>query len=464
MAGTTRTSGFTALFLLGLLLGTMAGAYLSTRTQRAPAPSDDLEESLLYAPTAPIELKGMLPETARAACVVVAMPERLLDNPRKMDFYGRFIEEVTTTTPVVVLVNREEPGAISRITQEIARRCPPSSPARSRVSFQRAIIDSEWVRDYAPLFGAGSNGRLVLLDNMYRDVRSESATERMLLGAGLVKEPGRGMDSLSLSDFGHFWRRNDDAAPMYFNEIIHARSRQLPPLVRTPLQMSGGDLCFLGTDVMLTSTRTLEINGGDARSFVQHAKDYFGIKQVLFLRPLPRGMWHLDMFLKPGETGSLLLGQIEAVGSGSLQDSDLLQEEARKVLEWNCDLLRSQLPASRIVRVPMPPLMPATTSRRGKTETGVAELDDAVAAGELRLKPQSPLWYRSFVNSLVIRSSDGVVVLIPRFQGVTDMEPEVERAYREVWPDATLHFIDADVLTEDFGGIHCVSVVLPALD
>lgn len=274
------------------------------------------------------------------------------------------------------------------------------------------------------------------------------------------------MDSSSLSDFGHFWRRNDDAAPLYFNEIIHARSRQMPPLVRTPLQLSGGDLCFLGTDVMLTSTRTLEINGGDARTFVQHAKDYFGIKQVIFLRPLPRGMWHLDMFLKPGELGSLLLGQIEPVGSGSLQDSDLLQEEARQVLEWNCDLLRSQLPASRIVRVPMPmpPLLPATPGRTGQAATGVAQLDNAVAAGEITLKPQSPLWYRSFVNSLVIRDADGVVVLLPRFQGLTDMEPEVERAYRKIWPDATLHFIDADVLTEDFGGIHCVSVVLPALD
>ena len=65
-----------------------------------------------------------------------------------------------------------------------------------------------------------------------------------------------------------------------------------------------------------------------------------------------------------------------------------------------------------------------------------------------RLKPLSPLWFRSFVNSLVIRGADGVVVVLPRFQGLTDMEPAVERAYREIWPDATLHFIDADVLTE----------------
>ena len=455
----------------GLLLGGLTASLLWAWSGRGREHLQDPEMTLLYEPGPPVAIHSMVTELAPAACLVLAMPEEtVLGNVQKMQCFIQLVEAASACTRVVILVNRDEPDAIPRITAEIRRRGIIPDQSLKNISFQRALIDSEWVRDYGPVFALGKDRSLVLLDNMYRDLRSEAGTERTLGEAGLIKTAyaeaagqRTGHGPSLLDNFGHFWRRNDDAAPLYFNEIIHAEKRRFAPLVRTPLQLPGGDVCFTGDGTMITSTRTFEINGGDGLRFSRTVRDYFGIGRICYLRPLPRGMWHIDMIIRQGLDQCFMIGSLDqeaspVAGTGP----DLVRKEAAETLEWNFTQVQHFFPAARIIRVPMPPPLqqevPTPAAPTGSLE------ERTVNGATLRLKPLSPVFYRSYLNSVFINGANGGVVLVPRFRGLEFMEKDVEQCYRQAYPGVGIRFIPADVLVEDFAGLHCVTAVIPKLD
>lgn len=472
LSGRFLAGAAVALAVLAVDAGPVRWAKRS-RAAKGPVTSED---ALFYAATAPVPLLRMVPESSPASALVVALPDgQVIGNPRKEAFFIRLIEAATDYVPVTILVSRDQPYAIVQVRELVRLRARHPDRVLGRIAFVRALIDSEWVRDYGPLFGlshdsAGAS-ELVLLDNMYRDVRSEAATERMLDGLGFVKRAegpsagsGGGGEGPYLSDYGTFWRRNDDAAPLYFNEIVDAERHQYGVLVRTPLQLSGGDLAFSEDGQLFTSTRALEANGGDVRRFSRLARDYFGAWRVNFLRPLPQSIWHLDMFVKFAGPGVVLLAELTDTAR---RDSDylrLLSHEAAEALEWNRARLAERLPGVEVIRVPMPPIVLAGIG--GLTEsgrTGLAELDWAVAQRGLHVKALAPVLYRSFLNSVYLNGGDGPsAVLVPRYSGFEALEPAVSRAYRRAYPGAEIRFIESDIMAEEFGGIHCVTVTIPA--
>ena len=216
------------------------------------------EWELFYEPTPPAPLQRVLTESAPTAALAVALPgAQVLGNTPKEAFFARLIEIAAGYVNVVILVNRDESLAILKIRELIRRHVKNAERVLARITFVRANIDTEWIRDYGPVFALGVGDDLVLLDNMYRDIRGEAQTERTLLALGFVKTdevPTAARDNSSpkssgngpyLSDYGHFWRRNDDAAPLYFNEFLYLQRHRFARLVRTPLQLSGGDLLFV---------------------------------------------------------------------------------------------------------------------------------------------------------------------------------------------------------------------------
>lgn len=249
------------------------------------------------------------------------------------------------------------------------------------------------------------------------------------------------------------------AVPVFDRWLLHFPLH----LVRTPLQLSGGDLAFSEDGQLFTSTRALEMNGGDERRFSRLARDYFNAARVNYLRPLPQSIWHLDMFVKFAGPQVVLLAEL----ADPRTDSDylrLLSGEAAEALEWNRALLAERLPGVEVIRVPMPPIVLAGSGRLAETgRTGLAELDRAVAANRLRVKPLAPVLYRSFLNSVYLNGGAGPsAVLVPRFSGLEAMEPAVARAYRRAYPGAEIRFIESDIMAEEFAGIHCVTVTIPA--
>jgi agmatine/peptidylarginine deiminase len=430
------------LLVLALLALAVPASSSSTHVRRAmrgrAEPPPPTEASLFYNPTPALPVASVTPEFEPVSALVVALPAQVLGNRAKEEFFVDLIEAAARYVRVFALVNRDEHAAVPAIRALVRARTRDAEAVLARVTFVRGVVDTEWIRDYGPLFAAGQDGEPVLLDGMYRDVRSEAETARTFARLGLTKTyepPARGGPAY-LSDYGHFWRMNDDAAPLYFNEMLYLARRRFAPLVRPPLELWGGDLAFVGERRLLTSTRTLEANGGDEPRFRRLLKEYFNVDDAVYLRPLPNGIWHIDMFVKPASPRVMLLGDF-AAASRAPGDAADLRDEAAAVIAWNKALLEARLPGVRIVSVPMPPI----------------------------LKPATTAVYRSFLNSVVLNAGSGrSAVLIPRFTGLEHMEPAVTRAYREAFPGADLHFINADAMVEEYAGPHCVTVTIPVFD
>ncbi|MCG8456633.1 MAG: agmatine deiminase family protein [Holophagales bacterium] len=407
----------------------------------------------------------MLTESDPTAALVLAFPgSRTGGQTRKEQVLVGLIEIASRYTDVVILVNRDDPRAIPRIRHLISSQTGEPTRVFRSVQFLRGFIDTEWIRDYGPWFGLDAENELVLLDNMYRDLRSEGQTERRLSKLGFQKatsgpiEAGYAYDQLAggsgayLSDYGHFWRLNDDAAPIYFNEILYQRRRRFPRMVRPPLQISGGDAAFTHDGHMFTSTRTLELNGGDERRFRSLAARYFGARGVTYFKPLPRGMWHIDMFFRVARPGVVMIGELGQEVAYGAEQLNLLHLEARETLEWNTALIERDFTDLEIVRVPMPPL-------------AEVKLRSTVEADWIRAESSPMVGYRSFLNSVYLDGGEaGSAVLVPAFDGLEGMETAVAAAYRYAYPAADIHFVYADELVEDFAGLHCVTATVPALD
>lgn len=79
--------------------------------------------------------------------------------------------------------------------------------------------------------------------------------------------------------------------------------------------------------------------------------------------------------------------------------------------------------------------------------------------------------YQSYLNSVFLHNADGKHgFILPRFtsprpeknQQLRAWEKEVEAAYREAWPQASIHWINCDAMVTDSGFVHCVTMTVPA--
>ena len=78
--------------------------------------------------------------------------------------------------------------------------------------------------------------------------------------------------------------------------------------------------------------------------------------------------------------------------------------------------------------------------------------------------------YRSYINSLFIENDKGKSAwLLPRFKArngesadyIAECEKEVEKSYRSSTPNADVHWLDADVMVNQLGAIHCTTLLIP---
>lgn len=450
-----------------------------TVPQEVETPS---EESLFFRPTPPVRTTRVITEQEPMEALVVAMPdEQVLGNSPKEEFVIRLIEISVQYVKVVVFINKNDDQV--RIKALFAKYARHPLQLQERVEFVSAQCDTEWIRDYAPIFGIGLNGECVLLDNMYRDIRSEACTSRslscseMLLTQHNVRNTNSSVERNTLhnesknaiynkrsylSDYGTFWRRNDDAAPLYFNQWIYTRYFGYVRMVRTPIQLWGGDVAFDNEGRLFTSTETLILNGGNDCEFRKWIDDYYSVKHVVYLRPLPNSIWHIDLFFKLGESHTLLLGEFDEHARYESERLAEVHKEAMTRMRWNRALIALTYPKAKIIPVPMPPIL----------FSSVAEPDDGVNARDelgnnasekpnVKGKRYLTVCYRSFLNSVVLRGEKATGVLIPTHSGIELMEQRVASAYRQAFPNATLHFINCDAVNEEFGGIHCVTATIP---
>lgn len=72
--------------------------------------------------------------------------------------------------------------------------------------------------------------------------------------------------------------------------------------------------------------------------------------------------------------------------------------------------------------------------------------------------------YKTHLNATHIRGRRGNVLLVPDYTGHAGLRERVGEIYRELYPDTAIEFIDCDAVIEQYGAIHCVTLVLPDME
>lgn len=232
------------------------------------------------------------------------------------------------------------------------------------VQFIQIDVSTMWVRDYGPIFIRGSDGQIFCVDARYETSRASLEEKRraeeerlkfeMLKGIFQALNKNNPASGQTLPDWPaeQSDRLFDDVSP----SLLAARLRQrngnaLRPyplnVVRPQIALDGGDFFTDGNGVGFTSTMTLQLNGGNQERLNQDFHDYFGVKDVVYLSPLPgRTVPHIDMFFKVVSPEILLLGKFDDIGRDA--QNAALQAEARRVLSYNLTVLKNFYEARRV--------------------------------------------------------------------------------------------------------------------
>ncbi len=279
----------------------------------------------------------------------------------------KIMDDLSRQTDVVVLVSglgRNEDAIQEAI--ELIKGFPNGATLlnSSRIQFVQVPVKTKWVRDYGPIFVKGADGKIICVDPRYQTGRQSLEQKRELarmkdLVRAIVKQHAKDAqekkeetestneEETEEQDENSEYRENrlfDDVSPSLLAARLRQRNKEslLPypiNVVRPPLALSGGDFFTDGRGVGFTSTDTLQSNGGNVELINQVFKEYFGIKEVVYLQPLPGStVKHIDMFFKPVTDRILLLGKYEGSGAGAYGPN--LQAEAQRVLAYNLRILK----------------------------------------------------------------------------------------------------------------------------
>ncbi|MFP4282173.1 MAG: agmatine deiminase family protein, partial [Opitutales bacterium] len=398
---------------------------------------------------------------------------------------------------------------------------PRVAPHLEHLSLLATEVDLLWARDYVPHFGRGENGRLVAVDPSFFPAR------RLMNNLQNAKSAFDPLDQyFSLRDGAAELqdRRGADLAGAFLVPFIEARWQVPTALSRPPIYLLGGDFLLVDDETALISPETLAENGGRSAAFAGHVRDYFGIEEVITLENLPGDtIEHLDFLLQPMGPHTFVVASVPESFGGERTYHRFLERELRARLERNRARLEARFPEHRFVEVPMPPPLLDDEARvvdelflhsvqriaaeRGypfepeegngldpraldfrlrtavQTATGLSDWNDPAARRQavsrylgqpieelIARHVEEQLRYRSYVNSLLLRTADGAAaILVPRYRPsnsaeaplIARLEAQAAAAYREAIPGVEVLWIDCTSIADYLGAIHCLTATIP---
>ena len=479
---------------------------------------------VLHAPTPPPRGPRLaLPWQPQSATLLAVPLDQLIDDPALERVYRDFLTAALPVNPVTVFFHRAHRRLIPTWLQRL-ETVPALAPLLARISFVPAEINSMWIRDFGPFFGADAQNRLIVYDTAYLDPRIEMSnylTTESLPG-GPTKDAKRARLSAEVESV-----RGSDISPSIYAGHLQVEARIPTRLVRPPLIMAGGDFLPVDPRTVLLSQSTLEANGGNTEFLETRFRQYFGVDAIHYLAPLPgETIEHIDFIVQILDERSILVASAPIFDDRGRPALRLLKRELEQRLAANLRYLRQNFPRHRIIEIPLPPpLLPsdeeivqklfhqlltatgralglepeqivreaagapgrveisARVLQRLREQTGIERFDTptdrgrAVAAARgqslealLDRHVDAFTIYRTYLNSLLIRGPQAERILVPRFRPATpeeapllaELEARVAAAYREARPSAELVWIDCTELARNFGAIHCFATVVPA--
>ena len=383
------------------------------------------------------------------------------------------------------------------------------------------FIDSRkllrWSRDFGPIFGFGTDGQLVTIDPIHRDMIKP--LEEAALNTDEPLDPLRDLFNL-----------HGDAMPAEVAAVLQTEFDIPVDIVRPPVSVDGGDFISDGQGSVFVSRQTLVRNGGNRSELEEIFRRYFGAQNLHILEALPgRTVPHLDMILKFLDSETILIPEFQDSVEKAVNPyhADLIRK-AHWAIDKNERYLREHFPNHKILKTPMPPILfknhediiadakqafvkayalekdlldsdkinllkpPQLVELERQVLTDIKkELPtakfssfksfDAILRhyGQLPLKPYIDRYsepttrYRSFINSVFLHTKDGKqAFLVPQFTSkdagenarLMKWEAETEKTYKSAWPNATVYWINCDSMVSDLGFLHCATVTVPLLE
>ncbi len=188
----------------------------------------------------------------------------------------------------------------------------PLNLADDNVRVMELALDTQWIRDYGPLFVRGESGRIAIVDATYQNED----------------------------------RRQDDGVPQALGNAVGIPVVQLPLVVEGGNLLSNGNGLFLATSALLCKNEPGGTDGGSVR---EQLASHLGCEHLVVLDPLvgePTG--HVDMFATFTDSRTVVLAACDPEADPA--NAALLDGNAARL---------AAVPAPygplRVVRIPMPP-------------------------------------------------------------------------------------------------------------
>ncbi|MDQ8204700.1 agmatine deiminase family protein [Pelagicoccus sp. SDUM812003] len=478
----------------------------------------------LTEPTAPIAGSRALADWEPAGAVMINVsPQEVLETPDLLACYRQIVEALTRYVPVVVGYDGEDSRFALRL-EDALRPANSDAKDRFPVETADSKTNEYWIRDYGPIFCMSASNRLVLVDTIYRDWREEiDAFEQTgdLTGPGIGVELEKRLQFRTKrlkSDTSPL------AVMKILRQSFRLSSETTrPPLVLpgSEMQTDGEGLFFVAEEAAFLNGGRVALFEGLTRDYFGaeeiHLLDtlrewgslrldsqvklagggYVFVTRPQFSAPLSqaaasfereraeavfRSNWqYLEKFeprLRRVELPTLPIAEVS--------NQPLLYHVRVRLLKAICqnaqidfDLYRS-LPAVDEKRLAYDQRIYAYLKEKVgylgqfSDDDYLAETVPAVLGRSLwRLvaeERQNRSPFRSYTSSFVLGlQGRPTVVLLPRYAAQKDdaaglilqTEREVERAYRLAYPDAMIHWVDADPLTVRGGTLHRALLALP---
>lgn len=371
--GPSRSNLFTTImhknpFLVGIacLLGTCL-ASVSAETALDRELSERLEARLpgffgpQTAPSDASDVSRLVVDWDPAAAAVVSFPVgTVLKSPRDFAFYYSFFDAATRHVDVVVMLGTQESSYTGLFLRRL-RDAGLGEVALDRIHFVTSQSNEFWAGDYGPKFARGKSVDLLLLDAIYRPLGGDEdaiEAEAFEVGQGDMAE-----DQRLLSEF-RLQRRRSDVSPLFLSRFIRQHYQFECEVVRPPLHLKGGNFIAASTGSAIVAESTLLANGGRLSELKDVFELYYGVSEIVVLDALPHGGGStLSSLVQVPAENTILLAEAPRLPENASPSRRRKALELMEVVDGNFKQLQRRLPAAKVYRLPMPPIVAQDSSK-----------------------------------------------------------------------------------------------------
>ncbi len=477
--------------------------------------------------TKPLLVGRLIAEWEPQKALVISLPlKSVLQQPQEFSYYGSLISVGGKYLDIVVLHNALEEKYVDLFLKRLREGGIPES-ILSRVRFQKTASNNYWIRDCGPIFAHDQAGGLLLFDNIYRSLRPEieawmdapkdiesADLDQDLEGFEMFRISMRNEEVIPMYLGKHIRQRYQYKCdvvrpPLHLQggDFIADRNG-LVMISEDTLTENGGSLQSLKS-VFETYYGAKELHvlnalpGINPKHLDMHVK-LVGDDTILLADPIET-FGPTTAFYKrlAGEVAGVIEAN-ETYIRRHLPHLKILKVPLLPVVEEDVEFVKARLSAQIFAEVCSEIgisylryyRLSKNDPQKGVVRKKVREHldkrfgrsmdlsgdDDLDAACQLYFEDDlstlidtssdTKTVYRSYLNSLqIVNESGKKAFIIPSYaprasetkEAIEAVERRVESIYKQAVPDAGIHWINADVMTNKLGAIHCTTLTLPAI-